>query len=384
MISEIKKKQRIEHLDSLFLYVVELFDQNHGADGGNYQLSGNVFQTADTGKFVIDANFPVSCRKSNGLGGIICVEDHQHLGSGFTGNIAVDVECGHQRLLAGDGYHMGKNVIGGGEPEHRVCLPECNQTLVVFKSIPIGLFVQQIPLDGVDRIGRLEAVLHITALGIRLGAKHFLTGLHEGDALGHHVEYGTKFVHPYPVFEAMLRHGQRDPIHQGVVVMAGDVVDSLTGILAPGRKTTETGFQLLGHIGGTGDETKCIAEEGGASQRIPDGIVEIREAGGEVGVDLGSQIAFLGNIRGHGPAFAIEDHIGMPFMNLGYQIIDGINIQKTHQIEAKSINMVFICPVADGIHDVLMHHAPLGGSIIATAGAVGDNTVGDAAEIHGN
>ena len=72
-------------------------------------------------------------------------------------------------------------------------------------------------------------------------------------------------------------------------------------------------------------------------------------------------------------------------MNLADDGIDGFGIDQTHQVEAEAVNMVFVCPVGNGIHQILADHAALGGGVITAGGAVGvDAPAVGAAEILGN
>ena len=66
-----------------------------------------------------------------------------------------------------------------------------------------------------------------------------------------------------------------------------------------------------------------------------------------MGVLLCCQNAVTG---GHGiqiPAFTVEDDVGMALMYLVDDLIDGIDIQQTNQIEAETVEVVFVRPVAD-------------------------------------
>ena len=72
-------------------------------------------------------------------------------------------------------------------------------------------------------------------------------------------------------------------------------------------------------------------------------------------------------------------------MNGGHDLVDGHGVEQTGNIEAEAVHVVLVRPVANGIHDVLAHHAPLGGSVVAAEGAVGVFAVtADTAEIAGD
>ena len=55
-------------------------------------------------------------------------------------------------------------------------------------------------------------------------------------------------------------------------------------------------------------------------------------------------------------------------MNLFHNLIDRVHIQQTDKIKAETVDMVFIRPLADGIHNVFPYHAALARRIISAAG----------------
>ena len=101
-------------------------------------------------------------------------------------------------------------------------------------------------------------------------------------------------------------------------------------------------------------------------------------------VGLNRKIAGFDRCGGQIPAFSVKNHVGMVLMNLSDGFIDGLYIQKTRKIKTKTVNMIFIRPVANGIDDVLSHHGALGGRIIAAAGAVGIDAIVDSGEMVGD
>ena len=84
------------------------------------------------------------------------------------------------------------------------------------------------------------------------------------------------------------------------------------------------------------------------------------------------------------PALAIENDVGMAQVNGLHDVVDCVHIQKAHQVKPEAVDVVFVRPIADRVHDVLVNHGPFGGGVIAAAGTVGEHTIGDTAEIIGN
>ena len=90
-------------------------------------------------------------------------------------NVAVQI------FQIGDGL---ADRLGGGQAQGGVGLAECDQALVVIVAGLVGRIVQSIPLDGVDGVGTLVAVVIVAAVAGGLGAENLLAGLEQGDTLG--------------------------------------------------------------------------------------------------------------------------------------------------------------------------------------------------------
>ena len=75
----------------------------------------------------------------------------------------------------------------------------------------------------------------------------------------------------------------------------------------------------------------------------------------------------------------------MGLVDFIHQGIDGVHVDQAHKVEPETVDMVLVGPVFDAVHDVLAYHAPLGGGVVAAAGAVGIGAVGfDPAEVIGD
>ena len=57
-------------------------------------------------------------------------------------------------------------------------------------------------------------------------------------------------------------------------------------------------------------------------------------------------------------------------MHCGYDLIDCFGIQQAYQIKAEAVNMIFICPVVDRIHNIFPYHRTLGSRIVSASGTV--------------
>ena len=142
---------------------------------------------------IINADLPVSFGEQNRLGGAVRVENQEQCIGRLSGKITADVERGHPGIFAGNRNHMGQNLIGRSHAEYGMRFPEGNQALVVFHCFQIGFLIEQIPLDGVDRIGRFETVFKSVTSD---NGSEFVD-------LGRYLPKSTKvyYAHPYSSYE---------------------------------------------------------------------------------------------------------------------------------------------------------------------------------------
>ena len=58
-------------------------------------------------------------------------------------------------------------------------------------------------------------------------------------------------------------------------------------------------------------------------------------------------------------------------MNSGLNLLHGSKVVQTHQVETEAVQIVFLCPVADGVDHELTVHISFGSGVVATAGSGG-------------
>ena len=120
-----------------------------------------------------------------------------------------------------------------------------------------------------------------------------------------------------------------------------------------------------------------------AAQPTGLGIVGERTAQGVANlVGEGSNARHLGDIGLHTqqfvrigtrtctPALAIDEDGGVDVVNHLANLVHGFDIVNAHQVEAETIDMVFVDPVFHRLQHEATHHGLLRGSLVATAGAV--------------
>ena len=61
----------------------------------------------------------------------------------------------------------------------------------------------------------------------------------------------------------------------------------------------------------------------------------------------------------------------MLFVDCIYNLIDRFGIQQSYKVKTEAVNMVFVCPVINRIHNIFLYHRALGSRIISASGTVG-------------
>ena len=354
--------------------------QDHGGDTSHADAAGSSTQRFRTSLGAVDVDGPLAVGQSHGLGGSIGIEDDEDIGGLALSLCTIAVHAVGEQLgghfLAGN---IGSHFCGSAVAQRRMGSTEGDQALVVLGICLVGGIVQVGPLQVVDIVRGIVAVLDTgTALG-ELLTEEFLTGMDEGNTLGSHVVGSCQVVHlDDGAVDRALTGRLDDLVHQGVVIVAGCVLDDLLGVGGPPG--------LCQPVGRDGSAVACAGSEAGgaavvAADVVTHGVGEVGKAGG-----LG-RVALLGHLGAlflvgavHIPAFAVEDDVGTDCMDFGHDLVDGLHIQQAHQVEAEAVDVVLLAPVQDGFDDVLADHLTLGSGVVAAAGGVGIHT----GEVAGN
>ena len=324
---------------------------------------------------------PGTCGQGKGHGVAVGIEN---------GNDSVipvlDPVGSHPGIFCINGENAGFHRLPPGLPQSLVGLAEGNQPPVIVSCLPVLRLVQGVPSQGIDPVRGTVAVFVKSAPALGLGAQHFLARLEEGHALGQHDKGRRQPALPDQRFPVRLRAGQSQPVNQGVVVMAGDIVDALFRPGCPAGHSHEAGVQSIFVADRAGNKAGGMAVKNAAPEQIPDGIAEEGNPGHFGRIALHRKLHTGPHRLGfHLPALAVEDYIWMAAVNGAYDLVHGLGVQQSHQVKPEAVNVVGIRPVIHGIHNVFAHHAPLGGGVIAAAGAIAVAAVFvDPAEIPGD
>ena len=299
-----------------------------------------------------------------------CVEDDHDAVRAFVVGIAADVE--HDRLI-GDLVVAGvvPGIAAAGTAQSRVVLTEVDQTAhIIIGHLSVFLALQIGPTDLVDVVvGTVGIVVAVAGLVLLL-TQQLLAGVDEGRTLGHHDHSHGQIVHPHHLGPVGSVTADDDLVHQTVVVVAGHIVDRLRGRGGPAVGSAEVVGDRVSIVPAAGGEAPGVAVIAGDG--VTEAVVEEAEAAHLPGIALGSQIVAILHSRIAGsPALAVEQDMGILGLYGADDLIDGDSIDQAGQVEAEAVDVVFLHPEVDGVHDHVPHHDPLSSQVVAAAGAVG-------------
>ena len=206
---------------------------------------------------------------------------------------------------------------------------------------------------------------------VPLAAKHFLSCLEEGDTGTQQGEGCGESAAPRQLCCVSLRQCLGNSVVEGVVIMAGDIIDNLAGVAAPGHPPPEA-FQQMGAVHRlTGDVARQVVVKHRASQRIPQGVIEECKFRQTACASLDGQ----GNIGlcrfgFHVPALTVENAVGVLLAHGADDFANGLHVDKPYQVKPEAVDVVFVRPVIHGIHNEFAYHGALRGSVVAAAGAI--------------
>ena len=163
---------------------------------------------------------------------------------------------------------------------------ETDQSLVVFEGLSVKQVVKNIPADGVDAVGGPITVFVKTSVFKRFGAQDLFACKQEGNTLAQHRKCCTSPAPLCDIFPGGLWKAQRKPVKEGVIIVAGDIIDALPRTAGPGSHPHESIAQRILDAGLSGEVAFFFMEENRASQQITERIVEETERGEQVAVCL--------------------------------------------------------------------------------------------------
>ena len=265
--------------------------------------------------------------------------------------------------------------VGIAQTEGGMVVAQPDEVLVVGEDLGVGGLAA--PVDVVDLIGRLEAVVYTL-----LVAQHLFAGEHEGHSLRGEDSGLCEQVKSDELGLGDAGDAGLETVDEAHIVVAGDVGDHLRGFCGPGRG----GVVHLRHVdlrvgdtagnavleafliaGDTTDEG-CLLIVG---ERTAEGIADLVAEGGDTwhlrDVGLHAEL-FLGIGTGAcAPAFAVDEDGGVDGIDHRADLIHRLDVVDAHEVEAEAVDVVFVDPVFDAFEHELAHHGFIRGSLVATA-----------------
>ena len=256
---------------------------------------------------------------------------------------------------------MAAHEVGLTETEGGVMLTELDELLVIAEHLRV--FAQVLPAEGVDRVGRVVAVVHALLI-----AQHLLAAEHERYTLrGEDSRLGEE-VEADELVVGDAGDGGAQAVDEAHVVVAGDVANLLRRFIGPRL----TAVVHLGHVdlrvGDGADNTELHAllltglsgEEGTfvvIVERTAEGVAQVIAEGADAvelrGVGLhGELLRRVGALSG-APALTIDIDGGVDLVDLVADGVHRLDVVHAHEVEAEAVDVVFVYPVFHaGEHEV--------------------------------
>ena len=267
--------------------------------------------------------------------------------------------------------------IGRAQAESRMVAAQGDEVFVVLKDLRVFRLVR--PIKMIDTIWRLKRV--VDAL---LGTQQFLATEHKGNTLRGKDSRLCQEVETNELILSDIRNAGFEAIHQTHVVVTRDIAYHLDRFLCPWFFAVVDLLHLhLRMTDGTNDAKLQRLLFRNATQPAGLGVVGERTAQGVANfVGEGSNARHLGDIGLHTqqfvrigtractPALAIDEDGGVDVVNHPANLVHSLDIVNAHQVEAETIDMVFVYPVLYRLKHKAAHHGLFGGRLVATAGAV--------------
>ena len=377
-------------------HVLPILDRNRGTGHRGVHTLGIIgqghglgFSRMQVGTAVGHEHAVVAGGHARHRGGIITRVERHHIGAVVAHNLV-----GHHIVGRLEFLRAARNLLIALDTQRGGLLADRDEVLDVLGMVTVTGVVHAVPIDGIDRIARLVAIL-VAALG----AQEFLAHLELGDAERH--EDGgigklrglddllllAGFVKAFVA--ALYEQRLLELVVERQVVVDLHIVDHLTGVRVLDVRIAVRAIGTVEVVGVAAaehvvedhtleallarDKAVVLLGEHRALELVADRVVEERD-GGSRGVELVA--VGLDRHRGlvhrgvHIPAFTDDDDRGVDLVKGRTHLLHRLQVMQAHEVEAEAIHVVFLRPIGDGIHNVLAHHRPLGRGVVATARVV--------------
>ncbi len=292
--------------------------------------------------------------------------------------------------------------MGISQAEGRMIAAQLDEALVVL--IHLRILLQAVPVEVVDGVGRLKRVVHALLVAQHLLAaeheRHALRG--ENSSLSQQVE-ANQLVFLFCAESTELALGTlqtgyagHQPVDEAHVVVAAHVGNHLCRLVGPRcLRVVHLAHVYLWMTDTAGNaELDVLFLAGNASQERALGVVAERAAqsvahliaeGGNAGhlrdIGLHAQLFLRIGTAAGAPPLAIDKEVGVDLVEFGAHGIHRLDVVAAHQVEAESVDTVFVGPVFHRLDDELSHHGLFRGRLVAAARAVAVFPIGRLAEI---
>ena len=242
-----------------------------------------------------------------------------------------------------------------------------------------------IPIDGIDVVGRLIAIVHAL-----LAAEHFFAGEYKRSSLRCQ-HYGlSQFCHLYSIGFGAFGHRYGEFVGKAKVVVARHIVHYLLrrngirslGVIAlrivdlrMGCRCHNTYLHSFLVSGLTACKTRVFSIGIMALHSIANIVAEHRHALHLSHIHLQSTLLH-GQWRVAGsPTFAVDESRRIDGFQRLHHIVHSAHIVNSHKVESEAIDMIFLSPIAHRFHYKIVHHLAFAGCFVAATRSVAKRAI---------
>ena len=283
------------------------------------------------------------------------------------------------RTLYRQEFHVLANHIGIAHAERRMRLAHGNQVLDVVEHLAIGSLL--LPIHRIDFVRTIVRVVYPL-----LVAHHLVTRKDERHALRSEYKCLRQLMQGHTLRLACVRHGRLDTVGQAHVIVATHVAYHLRRLQSPCllaivyrvvhdlrmRNATHQSVHDAHFVSRQAIEERPLLV---VVERPPEPVAhlvtEYRYARHLVGIRLHGQliVRHLGSTCS--PPLAIDKDAWVYLVQLRTDFVHGLYIVYPHQVEAETIDVVFVHPMKHRLDHVLAHHGPVACGFVSTTRRIG-------------
>ena len=257
-------------------------------------------------------------------------------------------------------------------------LTQIYEPLIIHENISVRRLAS--PIDSIDCIRTLITIVHSLFI-----AHHFFSCIDKRNTLRSEDYRLRKLIKPDQLLGSSSRHTCFQAINKAQTVMAGNVTNHLGRLSGPGLPTVIHRIIAYLRMFDSSHNTKLNAVLPSRHSGKKSSLTFLPNRTAKPVTKLVREDCNSGHIRHilfhsqrisrilrrfSSPSFSVNTNSRVHFIHCLPNLVHRFNIMNSHQIEAKTIDMIFLHPVKHGLYHKLTHHRTFTSRFISTTRTV--------------